>query len=184
MPVNREREDDGFTLIELLIVVVLLSVVGGIVTAGLMGAMESTRQTQDRTEAMAELQRGAERVSRELRAACPIVGTLQADHVEAEIYRDGERWRHTYRLDAATTSLQQDVERYDVPDWVAVFSDRVLINDVDAVEFVYLDDDGATVTMASDVRAVELRFRRDLAEQPPVEISTLVSLRNGGRSCA
>jgi prepilin-type N-terminal cleavage/methylation domain-containing protein len=185
MSMSPRRAEAGFTLVELLVVLLLVGVVGSIVTSGLITAMTSTRQTQARIDAMAELQRGAERISRELRAACPIIGTLDPHAVTAAIRRDGERLRHTYQFDIGTGILSQDVTRYDAGSWTTTVSGRPLVQDLvnaDAT-FTYLDIDGETAVLPRDVRTVRLTMRRDLPEQGPIEVETLVSLRNGGRSC-
>jgi prepilin-type N-terminal cleavage/methylation domain-containing protein len=185
MSMRSARDEGGFTLVELLVVLVLLGVVGGIVASGLTTAMRSTRQTQARIDAMAELQRGAERISRELRAACPVVGILDPHEVTAAIQRDGERLRHTYRFDAATGILSQTVARDDAGTWTTVVDGRPLVQDLldPTATFTYLDLDEDPAALARDVRTVRLVMRRDLPEQGPIEVETLVSLRNGGRSC-
>jgi prepilin-type N-terminal cleavage/methylation domain-containing protein len=185
MPVRPARDESAFTLVELLVVLVLMGVVGGIVTNGLTTAMRTTRETQTRIDAMAELQRGAERISRELRAACPIVGTLAPHAVTAAIQRDGERLRHTYRFDAATGILSQDVVRDDAGTWTTVLDGHPLVQDLldTGATFTYLDVDAEAAALARDVRTIRLVMRRDLPEQGPIEVETTVSLRNGGRSC-
>jgi prepilin-type N-terminal cleavage/methylation domain-containing protein len=180
-----KRSEAGFTLIELLVVVMILGVVGSIVTTGLVQSMQNTRQTQARVQAMAELQRAAERVSRELRAACPIVGTLDDNAVTAAIQRDGEQLRHTYRFEGG--DLLQDVQRREGGNWVTDVSGRSLVTDLSPPEdgtFEYRGSGDSEAPLARDVRTIRMTFVRALPEGVgPVEVQTLVSLRNGGSSC-
>jgi prepilin-type N-terminal cleavage/methylation domain-containing protein len=184
----RPRDTEGgFTLVELLVVLMLLGVVGSMVTAGLVSAMRSTHSTQARIEAMAELQRGAERITRELRAACPIaeIGGTDGDDVTATIYRDGEVFRH--RFHRVGTALIHDVTRRDGDNWIDVRTDAPVVNRITADGpplFAYFDADGEGVTEPRDVRVVRITLRRQLPDHDrPIEVETATSLRNGGRSC-
>lgn len=184
------NDDRGFTLVELLVVMLLLAVIGTYVTSALITAMQNTRQTQTRIEAMAELQRGAERVARELRAACPIVGGLDANAITAAILRDGAIEQHTFWYDGASDTLRHSATRRDGASWVPMFIDRVLVRDLDPsgpvfTHYGYAGNPPAwgQVTQRHQVRSVRLTLRRDLPEQSAVEVETLVGLRNGGRSC-
>ncbi len=61
----------------MLVVLVVLGVVGAITMNGIIKATQSTRQTQARTAALADIETGLQRVSREVRAAHPVtVGTV------------------------------------------------------------------------------------------------------------
>jgi prepilin-type N-terminal cleavage/methylation domain-containing protein len=187
MTTRTRRADAGFTLVELLVVMTLLSVIGGVVVSSLVTSMQSTRDTQTRVEAMAQLQRAAENVTREIRAACPIVGTsLDKDRITAAIQRDGERLRHTYRLDAAAGTLVQDVQQENAAgSWVTLISGRVIISDLvaDKSGFEFFDDASGAVTLPGDVRMVKVNLSRSLPDAGDVFVETAVSLRNGGRSC-
>lgn len=65
-------EESGVSMVELLVVIVLMSVVGSIATAGLVRGMKLSASTQSRFVALAELQKSVDRMSRELRAAAPL----------------------------------------------------------------------------------------------------------------
>lgn len=184
------RGERGFTLVELMVVLVLIGIVGGIVTKGLVGAMRTTRQTQARIEAFTELQTTAERVGRELRVACPMRAIAAAD-VTLDIDRAGETYRHRFWV--ATDQLHHATQIDNSGTWDTVVADRVLLDLADPgadPTFTYLDADGDALdlslasTLPRDVRSVELRLRRDLPEQDPVEVATMLHLRNGGQQCS
>jgi prepilin-type N-terminal cleavage/methylation domain-containing protein len=80
------RGDDGVTLIELLIVMILISIIGGIVTTTLVGAMRGTRQQQNRTFAVAAIQTQLERMSRDIRVADPI-RAASASALTVDLYK-------------------------------------------------------------------------------------------------
>lgn len=83
---RRRTGDSGVTLIELLVVMILLSVIGGIITTTMIGAMRSTRQHQNRVQAVASLQVQLERMSRDLRVADPI-RSASSTSLTADLYK-------------------------------------------------------------------------------------------------
>jgi prepilin-type N-terminal cleavage/methylation domain-containing protein len=182
MSVNRRDDEGGFTLVELLVVILLLGVVGSIVTAGLVNAMQHTRNSQERIHAMAELQRGAERITRELRAACPVMA-MDDDDVTVAVQRDGETSYHQFYRDA-NDQLRHTVKDAadDPPD-----GGNVLLSGLpdDGVPiFTYLGDSGQEVDLPRNVHVVRINLRNELpAQDQTVEVATTTSLRNGGRSC-
>jgi prepilin-type N-terminal cleavage/methylation domain-containing protein len=85
------RREEGFTLVELLVVVVLLGIVGGVVTNGIVTAMKSARATSVRTMALHDIEVALQRVGRDLRAADPLYLTDGSDYGQrlgAEVVRD------------------------------------------------------------------------------------------------
>lgn len=180
------RDEAGFTLIELLVVIMLLGVVGAVVTSGLVSAMQTTRSSQVRIEAMAELQRTAERVTRELRAACPVMRLDTEDHeaVTVAVVRGGTTTYHEFYLDV--DDLRHEVRDDPLVDPVG---GTILLQDLaeyDAGEtlFTFLDEHGNPVSQPLDVRMVQMVLRRELPEtDDEIEVTTTTSLRNGDVTC-
>lgn len=172
-------DESGFSLVELLVVILLLGVVGSVVVTGLVSAMRHTQESQQRIEAMAELQRAAERITRELRAACPVMD-MADDDVTVAIHRDGDTRYHQFYRDG--TQLRHAVK--DTADETPA-GGNVLINELPAdALFTYFDDAAEPVDEPRDVRLVRMALRRDLPGQDrTVEVGTTTSLRNGGQAC-
>lgn len=181
---HRTGSEAGASLVELLVVVVLIGVVGTIAVNGLVTSMRVSRQTEARVQAYAELQRAAERISRDLRAVCPLEVLEPARVVGVVHPGDGTAQRVIYRYDAGTHSLRSAKEAATGP--VGSPPETTVMVDVEPAGdlFTYLDDAGTATTVAADVRTVQISLRRALPEQDPVQVETLVALRNGGRSCA
>lgn len=180
---TRSRGEAGFTLVELLVVLTLLGVIGSIVTSGLVQSMRVTRESQTRIEAMAELQRGAERMGRELRAACPLTGADPSD-VRLVVARDGTRFEHRFRLSGGAVTHRVVEDPDGTP--TTVQPERVLVPAVDTTltRFTYLDADGLVATAPGDVRSIRTVLVRTLPDQPrPLRVESGVTLRNGGLAC-
>ncbi|MGI8575655.1 MAG: PulJ/GspJ family protein [Egibacteraceae bacterium] len=191
---HRLGAEEGFSLIELLVVIVLMSVVGGMVTQGIVTGMRTTRKATARVEAVAELQRTLARTTREIRAACPVrasmptptdpTGTVTADRLVVDIERAGEDWRYFYTLDSVTGDLLERRDRYDAgtATWVTELGPRAVITDVANTDlFTYYDKAFAATSNPRAVHRIEVRVDRDLPEQDPIEVSTLVAVRNAER---
>lgn len=175
-----QRHEGGFTLVELLVVIVLLGAVGSVVTAGLVSAMQHTRESQERIQAMAELQRSAERVTRELRAACPVMEAT-GDDVTVAIVRDGQTRYHQFYRDGSRLRHAIKDTADEAPAGTILLNE--LPNDGSAL-FTYLDKSGQATSEPRDVRAVGLTLQRHLPGQDhTVAVETTASLRNGGRTC-
>jgi prepilin-type N-terminal cleavage/methylation domain-containing protein len=186
--VSPHRSDEhGFTLVELLVVILLLGVVGTVVTAGLVSAMQHTRDSQVRIEAMAELQRGAERMTRELRAACPVMEIGgDGDQVVVAIVRDGETRYHEFYRDGDRLRHAVKDTASEAPEGGNVLITGLPTYDAGSDLLTFVGDDGEEVDTdrPRDVRVVTIHLRRELAGQErEVEVTTSTSLRNGGRAC-
>ena len=98
---STSREEGGVTLVELLVVILLLGVIGGFVTASVVNALQATRKGEARVMALNDLQRGIERVGRELRAAEELKiepGSDPSENIGAQVTRRGERIVYRYYL--------------------------------------------------------------------------------------
>ena len=158
---HHHRGEQGFSLVELLVVLVLTGVVGGVVANGVIQGMQASQRADARIQALSELQRGIERVGRELRAADPLVFEVDlsdpdqpdfSEEVRAEVHRDGERLRFRYYLvdtGGGVGELREDVTRY-APDGTVVESrDGLFIADVANLQtgvplFTYATNDPIT----------------------------------------
>lgn len=199
MLTTRVRDEAGMTLIELLVVMAILGVVGMVAMWGMINGMRTTERVDQRVEALTELQRNAERVTREIRGGLTshtsphppgcVVMTLGDYDTQFVVQRATERLRFTWSLPAASTTLTQSVARWDASTttWVPVSSAPIsshLQNRTDTVPvFTYLDADGDATTDVADVRKVRLQLRRTIPGQSAVEVDTTVALRNGGLPC-
>lgn len=180
----RGRSDEGFSLVELLVVTLLLGVIGSVVVTGLVRSMQVSQETQARMQATAELQRTADRVGRELRAACPLT-TADPLAASARVHRGGEILEHRFRV--AGGALTHEVVRIENDALAAVIqSERTLLPDLatTGTGFTYADAEGLAASSPADVRAVRVLLARGLgADSPPLRLETAINLRNGGSSC-
>lgn len=186
------RDEKGVGLVELLVVLVVMSVVGGIVLSSIVTGMRTTTRAQDRIDALTELETGVQRLARELRAACQ-VNTFDGDDVSVNIVRGGEVHRYRYVLGSvlgggATSDVLYEVHAVRDPStgsFVAAGT-RPFLRDLDnATVFAYQDPNGDPPEVATQVSSTRLTLIRRLPDQNPIEVSTRVHLRNsGGFTCA
>lgn len=129
---SRTADDRGFTLVELLVVVLILGMIGSIVLVSVVQAMDRTSSATNRTNALTDIERGLERITRQIRVADPLVidpdgacNTLATatcvDEVltrrmDAVTFSGGEQVNYSYYLveGADDVELRQDIERVDI----------------------------------------------------------------------
>jgi prepilin-type N-terminal cleavage/methylation domain-containing protein len=176
----RRNDQGGFTLVELLVVLVLLGIVGGIVGSAVITSFRSSRATTNRTVALHELETALQRMTRDLRAADPLVLSSSGQYdrqIGAWIDRDGVR----------------EIVRYEIVDvggiqqLIRVDTNQTLVSLVDnggEPVFRYLDEDGEQIPCAADcssayLRAarVEIRLVREIPNREPVRAITSVGVR-------
>lgn len=115
------QQDDGFSLVELLVVMTLFLIVGGVVGTGVVAGQRVTVQTEQRITALTDVQKGVERLTRNVRTSdarevtsprSPLVhasaGRVVADvvFVDDVTPANSTRTRHHYFLDTAGATVR------------------------------------------------------------------------------
>lgn len=174
---KRVRASDGATLVEVLIVLVLLAIVGAVVGSGVMTGLRADAQARDRISAFEDMQFTLERMSREIRAADPLL-LADDDEIHVRVFRGGECLEFEYELDGADLMITQR-RSTDGCDTFESDSTQLLISDLDAGPmFEYRNSVGDPASDLDETTFVRITFVRSLANQQPVTVSTVVGLRN------
>lgn len=171
----------GVTLVELLVAMLLLGVVGGVVTSAIVSAMSASQTTTARIQAVQELEIGLQRVTRDLRAADPLVlsgGGDFEDELGASVLADGERRTVNYRLVGEVG--EQRFIREDTGQTLVA-----LVDNGGEPVFRYLDRHGEEIECDEDcpseylrARQIEVRLVRDIGADGDIEVATKVGVRN------
>jgi type II secretory pathway pseudopilin PulG len=187
-------------LVELMVGMILMSVVGLIVLDGIVGGFKAQRGLQDRGEALAQIRAAAQRVTREIREANPVLSaTATTLTIEHDTDTAGITVTKTWTLDTSgsTASLVLDTTLTGGPTVrTTVLSDL----DGSTLPFAYRSISGWSppsgstvdaVTCAeagtspvtysqSCIGAITLSLVRNISGHTPVTVSARVDLRNPG----
>jgi len=200
---SRGGSDAGMTLIELLVTMILMGVIGSVVTAGVVSAMQDQRRATSRLDAVTSTQRALERVTKDLRAADPLVAA-DAQSVTTLVYHGTSCQQRRYYVNA-TNQLVQEIAKYPASTTCAnrtgtpgTATSNVLVTKVvnTATEpvFVYQRIDPAQAalvtvptpvasTLVALVDSVTINVKAGLKfGQQPVVVQTAVDLRNVERN--
>ena len=194
--ITAQERESGFTLIEALVVMVIFGVIGTFVTTAVVESMHTSSRAQSRIVALADLQRGIERVAREMRVADPLAlcSGEEDSALGAIVYRDDKRYVHKFYLSADGESLLQDITVFDPATAVTgtPVSSGVFIADVGNSEhpdnpplFEYADQDGVPTTHYVTAAQITINLAKQALDSEPVLVSTTVEVRNtryGGSS--
>lgn len=174
-------DDTGFTLVELLVTITILAVVGALMLTGLVQALRTNEDAQDRIDAFNRLQIATERMVRELRAADPLepqrpTTALRPDDVEVQIRRGGDCVRWRYRLAAGQLVSEQAVApgcgTYGTP------RTQVILPDIARFVVTYQDARGTPVTVPRQAVRLDILIEQRLATGATHLLQTEVNLRN------
>jgi prepilin-type N-terminal cleavage/methylation domain-containing protein len=188
------HEQAGFTLVELLVVMVLMGVVGSITVAAIVTGMNSQRTTQDRLDALHELEVATQRAIRDLRVASPLLVSTQtpaSEHIGTRFRRGGEPTTVFYELETDEDSNEQFLVQL-VSTGGESFSRRLVtaVDNGDTPLFRYFDTDGSELECDWDLpeleyrdcilsaNAVAIRLVRGVHGQEPVVVETRVNIRS------
>ena len=180
-----ERDERGFSLVELLVVLLLVGIVGTIALNAVVSGMHATEKGNGRVAALADLQKGVERISKEIRVASPIIAASDSE-ITVQVFREGARRTYTYTYGVG--GLTETVTRYASEEATAAVvaeTDQVLVEDTVAVSapFRYFDDAGNeldpdTADIDSVYRVSITVSRSAKRSTEPMSITTDVFLRN------
>ena len=187
---QRLNAEDGLSLVELLIIMLLLGLIGSTVTTSLVRGMKATSATQSRFDALADLQKSVDRMTRNLRAADPLLFTSStAQRAVVEVYRDEtftQKLRYTYTYCSTQQRIHVKTETNPVSAPAAAncaaMTDPVLISSVSngaTPVFQFFKVDGVTpATSAKDALTMKVTVSRAMRNQTAIRVDTLVRLRN------
>jgi len=202
MLTNLRRRDDGYTLIEVMVVLAITAIIGGMVGSSFISTSRATAAADARVAALNDLRPAMERLTREVRAASPLVVAstgAYSTQLGTEFTRDGVRWRLDYYLDMDTNVLYVDYARFDATGTLVTESTRNLVsevsNDADTPVFTYHDNYGGQITCidldmtdTDDIATcrdrhltaarVTIRVTRDVGDHAPIRFETSIAIRN------
>lgn len=207
-PASPHEAEVGFSLVELLVVIVILGIVGTVTLTGLVRGLQTGAMADERIEAFTDLQRAAERTTRDLRRAlwtdvssstatipdgC-VALDLDHDELSVVVIDGTDRFLHTYTLAAGTLTMTRsawDGASFQSPVVQPVIMGLTNGSPADPI-FRYLDADGVDLVVEGGgvqdadrarVRKFVLRFETEGETSGPVSVETVVGARNGGRAC-
>lgn len=194
----RHGEEAGFTLVELLIVMVLMGVVGAVTLTSFVSSARSAQLATERLDAINDLTPAMQRMTRDLRAASPLVIDSGGDYttkVGTEFVRGGVTYRTDYYVEGSGDDAKVLADRYTVESdgTLTTIGTSHLIADVDNDSsrpvFTYFDNDNQQITCTGATQAcrdehvtaarIDILLIRGVGEQSTgIEYATSVNIRN------
>jgi type II secretory pathway pseudopilin PulG len=177
------RREEGATLVELLMVMIMMAVIGSIVASAVHTSFRMQRRQMAQVESLNELKLAFERVTRDARAADPILAGSTGTQLITRICRSGTYTTRTYRMQAGQLLGPGN----------AVLASNLTNSSTEPV-FVYRNIDGNPLDIVSntalipDVRYVTVRLMRPAEAGASggniIDLRNRVTVRNsGGNTC-
>jgi prepilin-type N-terminal cleavage/methylation domain-containing protein len=172
-----QRDDSGFTLIELLVAIGLSVLVTAVAGSTIVQSLKVQRRQVEHVHALNDAKKGFERMTRELRAADPLL-LAEPQAVDMTIVRDGTTATYRFRLVNGTAG------RRNLTVQVGAGPVRTLVRDlVDQPVFTFLGNGGGVLPGPDVDERLVRTVRVDLVLRPPfstteLELSQDVVLRN------
>jgi type II secretory pathway pseudopilin PulG len=160
----RLKSETGVSLVELLVVMMIAAIVGAITTATIVNGLHQQRELSSRTYTLNDAKMTLERMTREIRAADPVL-VAQPDQLRVEVRRNDATISYRYELESYTDN---GAERYriaveqvttDASGATTTSNTTLLGGLIDPDIFAYRDGQGNPATSAGDVRTVVVTLR-------------------------
>jgi prepilin-type N-terminal cleavage/methylation domain-containing protein len=101
-----DRSEAGLTLIELLVTMIIMGVISAVVTAGIITSLTDQRRERTRLDAVSSSQVVLERVSKDLRAANPLVAG-DSSSVTMLVYHGTACQQRRYYVNASSQLVEE-----------------------------------------------------------------------------
>lgn len=115
---SRIHEDEqGVTLIELLVVMVIMGLIGTVALTSFISTGRATVAATAQIDAITNLTPGMQRLTRDVRAASPLIVDVTADYANrlgTEFERGGVTYRNNYYVQAGADGVQLFTDRFEV----------------------------------------------------------------------
>ncbi len=182
------RDERGFTLVEVLVAIVIAAIVGGLTVGVVAGSAEQERSTTSHVMTLNEGKTALERLTRDIRAADPVL-EAESDEIVV-VVRDGSsiRWRRWHASEGVLAVEEQQFGLGEAPEgWddapTESTTTQTLLRSLDDPEpFSYRnaagDDLEADEDVAEDVRVVRVQLVLESSEGSGVSLHDEVTVRN------
>lgn len=176
-------DDRGFSLIEVLVAATLSTLLGAIMLTGVVRSLGVTAEATTRVETLSDLQRVAERITRNVRVADPLL-VATPTQVRMTAYDDVTRRVIEYTHTGASVSQTITIFANHTTGVASSSSTTTIIDGLDqgaAPVFSFLTANGSTWATPAPIPAiarVEVHLRGSVDRGTPISITSSAFLRN------
>lgn len=194
---RRRLDQEGFTLVELLVVMMLMGVVGAVTLTSFVTSARSAQLATERLDAINDLTPAMQRMTRDLRAASPLVidtGGAYTTRVGTEFVRGGVTYRTDYYVDGVGADAKVLADRYTVAsngDLTTIGTSHLIAdvgNEAAQPVFTYYDNDAQQITCTGatpecrdehvTAARLDVLLIRGVGDQTEIEYRTSINVRN------